>query len=404
MILEIDHNSFPMLIKDLKSRKMYTVIKDVMETIDDSLKTENPSITFDKLKDKILEAESNLMKNNETGNKTYLLNDSYSEILESYYDRKNHPEKYKGIDIGLSAIDKATNGFKPSTLNIVVGASGAGKSVILTNWAAEIYKRKYNVLFFSLEMPMTQVISRFISRELCIDYNRFYNGKLTEEEEIILNNKLPGILGKRSDEGILSNDDSFFIINTNFDSPDVSYVEEMVRKYNKMYGHVDVVFVDYLKNMKSKEIVKSGGSEWAHSGACAEGLRNLAANYGLTIFTAQQLNRSGLEKSRKTLSNSPENFEANQEDMSASQNAFHAADSVIAFAPDRENYRMYFKLTKGRDFRFEPFVVNYYPNFNRIIDPLIDDTPFMLSPIAGQLNADHQLPIAEDDSDFGDEF
>ena len=405
LILEIDHSSFPMLIKDLRSRKMYSVIQEIMHTIDDSLKTDQPAATFDKLKDKILQTESELIKNTQTGNRVYVLNESYNDIIESYLDKKNNPSKYKGIEVGMSVLDEATNGFKPSTLNLVVGASGAGKSVILTNWAAEVYKRNYNILFFSLEMPLQQVISRYVSRELCIDYNRFYNGKLTIDEEEMLMRKLPDILGQRSEDGIIvrKDNDASFIVFTNFDNPDVDYVEDAIRRHQKMYGKVDAIFVDYLNNMKSREVLKSGGAEWAHAGACAKGLRRLAANYGLTVFTAQQINRSGLEKGRKVMDTDPANFHANQEDITASQTAFHDSDAVIAFNPDVVNYKMYFKQVKGRDFRFEPFSVNYYPTMNRVVDARADDTTFMLSPLAAQINTGYQL-LPDDNSELFDEF
>ncbi len=405
MTLDLDHNSFPTLIKDLKSKKMYTVIKDIMYTIDNSLKSDNPSVIFDKLKEKIMQTEADLIHSKQTGNKTCLLSESYNEIIDEYFDKKNNPDKYKGIEIGLSVIDNATNGFKPSTLNIVAGASGAGKSVILTNWAAEVYRRKHNILFFSLEMPLQQVIGRYIARELCLDYNRFYNGKLTVDEEELLVKKLPTILGNDVEKNgvIKSNNNSYFIILTNFDNPDVDYIEDMVRKYQKMYGKIDAIFIDYLNNMRSKEILKSGGPEWAHSGACAKGLRRIAAHYGLTVFTAQQINRSGLEKSRKSQEKDPSDFKADQEDMSGSQTAFHDADSWIAFNPDIDSYKMYFKRVKGRDFYFEPFSVNYYPTMNRIVDSNADDTTFMLSPLAARENTEYQL-LTEEDEELFDDF
>lgn len=404
MLLEIDHNSFPMLLKDLRSRKMYTIIQDVMHTIDDSLKNDSPAATFDKLKDKILQTESNLNKNTKVGNRIYTLNESYNDIVVSYFDKKNNPEKYKGIEVGLLKLDAATNGFKPATLNIIVGASGAGKSIALTNLAAEVFKRQYNTLFFSLEMPLPQVIARYVARELCIDYDKFYNGKLSPEEEEILVTRLPDIIGDRSQNGIINskNNDAFFTVLTNFDNPDVDYIEEMIKRHQKMYGKVDVIFVDYLNNMTSKEVLKRNGQKWEHPGVCASGLRRLAANYNFTVFTAQQLNRSGLEKGRKTMDSSPEDFQANQEDMTGSQTAFHDADSVIAVNADIQNFRMYFRKVKARDFTFEPFFANYYPRMSRIVDANTDDTPLLLSPLDAQRNLSHQLDVDSNNNVLGE--
>ena len=405
MVFELDHNSFPMLVKDLRSKRMYKVVQDIMHTIDDSLKTENPSSVFEKLKDKILETESDLRKDTKTGNRVYLLNESSNDIMDKYLDRKNYPEKYKGMNVGLSVLDTATNGFKASTFNLVVAPSGGGKSITLLNWAAEVFHRKNNVLFFSLEMPQEQVVARYISRELCIDYKRFYNGQLFEDEEQILRDKLPDILGSKSDDGVISSNDSTFVIYTNFDNPDVDYIEDMIRRHQKMYGKVDAIFIDYLNNMRSREVLKSGGQEWAHSGICAKGIRRIAANYELTAFSAQQINRSGLERGRKTMDADPSSFNPRQEDISASQTAFHDADSVISGHPDIANFKMYYSQVKGRDFVFEPFSVNYYPTLNRIVDPSADDTKFMLSPMEARMNDEYRLSTSpENDVQLFDDF
>lgn len=405
LVLDIDHNAFPTLLQQLKSNKMTVVIQDIMHTIDFSLKTEDSIDTFEKIKDKILQTEAELIKNTHLGNKTYMLNKEYTDILSTYSDKKANPEKYKGIEVGLSPIDTITNGFKPSTCNVVVGASGAGKSVILLNWAAEVYKRGYNILFFSLEMPLEQVKNRYTARELCIDYNRLYNGKLTYDEERRLENKLESLFTRNEVMGGVN--DPFFGIIVNYDNPGPEYVEEMIRRYQKMYGKIDAIFVDYLNPMRDHEVTKRRGQFWEHSGACASALRGLAAKYDLVSFTAQQLNRSGLERGRKKMEAEPGEFQPHQEDISGSQQAAYDVDSIIGFNPDKKNYKMHFKLIKGRDFYFEPFAVSYYPTMTRIVDPLYDDTQFALSPMEVQISSSHQLGVSADSSlieEFGDDF
>ena len=129
----------------------------------------------------------------------------------------------------------------------------------------------------------------------------------------------------------------------------------------------------------------------------------LAANYNLTVFTAQQINRSGLQKGRKSMTDSPADFQTHQEDISSSQNAVHDADSIIGFAPDIPNRKMYIHLVKGRDFFFHPFSVTYYPEMTRIVDPKYDDTLFNLGPIEAQLYMNQQLSLNQDESII-DEF
>jgi replicative DNA helicase len=402
LVENIDHNSFPMVLKNLRKNKIKNVISEIVSNVTENIDNDGPLLAFEKMKESIISSENEIIYNRSSSNETYIFNQEYKNIINEYMDKKNNPEKYKGLEVGLSPIDNATNGFKPSTLNIVVGASGTGKSIILLNMASEIYKRCHNVIFFSLEMPKEQLKTRYICRELCVDYNKYYNAKLSPEEEERVFNGLENMFSSGSHSSTFKND-KYLIFDINHDNPGIEYIEEVVRRYQKLYGKPDAVFVDYLNNMRDREISKNRGSLWEHSGASAAGLRKLAANYNLTVFTAQQINRSGLQKGRKSMTDSPEDFQFHQEDISSSQNAVHDSDSIIGFLPDIPNRKMYIKLVKGRDFFFKPFSVNFYPEMTRIVDPKYDDTLFNLGPIEAQLYMNQQLLLNQDESMI-DEF
>jgi GTPase SAR1 family protein len=408
LLMEIDHNSFPVLLEKMRNNKRLAAIQDVMHTIDDSVKNDQPEETLEKIRDTVMTAET-IINKKLVGYDIVSVPEQVDKTWDVYQDKKKNQEKYKGIYIGLSPIDNITNGFKKSTLNIVVGASGSGKSTILLNWAAEVYKRGYNTLFFSFEMPLQQVMSRYISRETCVDYNRLYNGLLTEDEEERVREWKKDFRPQiNSDTASIGKQDNLFGVITNYNRPPVDFVAEQIKMHMKKYGPIDAIFVDYLNNMTDREVLRSGGKNWEHPGRCANGLRYaIGAKYNIAVFTAQQINRSGLEKGRKSYKENPADYEANQEDLSGSQQAAYDADAIIGFAPDKLNHRVHFHLVKGRDFWFEPFVASYYPNICRIIDPIADNTSFLLSPIAARTNAAHQLGTDADGDlveDFGDDF
>jgi len=49
--------------------------------------------------------------------------------IDSYFDRKNHPEKYTMLKYGMKEVDDATGGMQKQALYMVYGRTGAGKCV-----------------------------------------------------------------------------------------------------------------------------------------------------------------------------------------------------------------------------------------------------------------------------------
>ena len=68
-----------------------------------------------------------------------------------------------GVMTGLSELDEVLGGFRPSTLNIIAGRPGAGKSAAGVQVALNMARRGLGVGFFSLEMPEEQCSGRFAS-------------------------------------------------------------------------------------------------------------------------------------------------------------------------------------------------------------------------------------------------
>lgn len=113
------------------------------------------------------------------------------ELLTEYEETKKGREP--GIMTGWSEIDALTNGFQKGELAIFCAYTGEGKTQTLLNvgYHAAVYQQK-NVVFVSLEMPMTQVRRRIIARHTNhhkfglpggLDYQRIKNGKLDFGEE-----------------------------------------------------------------------------------------------------------------------------------------------------------------------------------------------------------------------------
>ena len=65
---------------------------------------------------------------------------------------------------------------------VLAGRPGMGKTSLALNMAIEIAKQDLNVLFFSLEMPASQLINRIIATECSINSQNFLTGRMSSDE------------------------------------------------------------------------------------------------------------------------------------------------------------------------------------------------------------------------------
>ena len=382
-----DTDSLPAYVHRLREAVMARKLSEIMSVASESLKTKGPIRAFEDVRNSILDVQFDL--NGTQGTRIFNLATSAGDIWNEYLLREKYPDRYKGIEVGLTVLDEATFGFKRGSLNIVIGEVGKGKSTILLNWAAEVFRRGYNVIFFSFEMPLWQVQARLVAREAMVSYEQFQKGKLTGEQKARLQAAFEE--GNKGQFYRSRENGNYFLIVQEADDCTVPFVESVIKKH-QVLGPPDAVFCDYLGNMTSREVLQSRGKSYEHSGRCAMDLRKLAKIYNFASFTAQQLNREGLSKGRKEIEDNPEEFEPHSEHVAGSKEAINVADSAIVFSPNPDEKKMYFKKMKGRDFDFEPFFATYYPEMCLIYDDN-DDTQqtATFASISGMDHVRHQM-------------
>lgn len=116
---------------------------------------------------------------------------SYTDIrwLEEFDARqaerkhlKEHPEERVLIPTGIKRLDAVVDGIQLGEVGLVVGTTGRGKSVMLTNLGYHAIKHSWGVAHFSLEMPGRQVAMRYDSRFIGLPYKKFKNYDFTPGE------------------------------------------------------------------------------------------------------------------------------------------------------------------------------------------------------------------------------
>ena len=82
-------------------------------------------------------------------------------------------EKQRGLSTGYPDLDRALGGLQPGTIVVAGGRVAMGKTVLMTNLAAQVARRNLDVgvLEFSLEIPADQLQARHLA-EACFDHRR----------------------------------------------------------------------------------------------------------------------------------------------------------------------------------------------------------------------------------------
>lgn len=89
------------------------------------------------------------------------------------YER-DHPDEFTTIPLGFPRIDKTlSGGGRKGELALIMGTTGRGKSIFLTNSAQACVARGYNAIYFGFEMPARQIAARQDSRWTGLQYQKF---------------------------------------------------------------------------------------------------------------------------------------------------------------------------------------------------------------------------------------
>ncbi|HQN72488.1 MAG TPA: replicative DNA helicase [bacterium] len=102
--------------------------------------------------------------------------------MQKLKERIDSGRKISGISSGYPVLDNFGSGFKPGDMIVLAGRPGMGKTSFALNMTIEIARLGHNVLFFSLEMPSSQLVQRIISIECSVNAKNLAIGKFEKDE------------------------------------------------------------------------------------------------------------------------------------------------------------------------------------------------------------------------------
>lgn len=230
-------------------------------------------------------AEKNILDISESLSKKRIV--SINDEIENLYTelgslRGKDKKGVTGVPTGYIRLDELTSGFQQSELIIVAGRPSHGKTALAVNIArnAAVDGHK-NILFFSLEMTVRELMIRLLASEARVDATRLKIGKTTNEEW----NRIATNMTKLKTNLFID------------DTSDLTILELRAKARRlKFEKGIDMIVVDYLQLLKGQDTrYERRDLEVAY---VSRSLKALAKDLEIPVVACAQLNR-GIEQRGK---------------------------------------------------------------------------------------------------------
>lgn len=221
--------------------------------------------------------------------------------LQSFINGISESVNTPCIATGFEALDKALDGgFYPS-LSLVGGLSSLGKTSLVLQIADQAAAAGTDVLFFSLEMAESELMSKSISRHTLLQAltqgldtknaksargitdGRRYQNYRKEERQLI----------ESAIEAYGQYAGKIRIIRSGLGRIGVAEIREAIEKHLRLTGRRPLVVIDYLQIIKPES---DRMTDKQAADAAVTGLKNLSADLGLALIAISSLNRASYKE------------------------------------------------------------------------------------------------------------
>jgi replicative DNA helicase len=184
-----------------------------------------------------------------------------------------------GYSTGLTALDDITSGVCGG-VTVIGGVPGCGKTTMVVHLIKEIgIIQKKPLMFFSLEMPATQIIKNLFANDLEINTKALRIGDINDNDY----DRITGSAGKYNENIIID------------DTPAITwqYIEAKIRKVRKNVplSTLIVVIIDYLQVMENSADEIKGRSDEALMSIRCKKIANMWKKYNVAFIELSQLSR-----------------------------------------------------------------------------------------------------------------
>lgn len=193
-----------------------------------------------------------------------------------------------GKSTGYPMLDNVTGGLKDGELTIIGARPSVGKTALGLNIAINAAMSGTPVLFFSLEMPESQIAERMLSMGSGVPMHKFTRGRNLNDTEVsrLIETSSPDGLGGC---GIW--------VESTSDQP-AARIAAITRRAIRKYG-IQIVVVDYLQLIRAENAKDNKAQQ---VGTLALRMKQLARDCGIPVLVPSQLNRDTEHRGKPRLS------------------------------------------------------------------------------------------------------
>jgi replicative DNA helicase len=220
----------------------------------------------------------------------------FLEDVDERYEYYHRVEEKVPFD--LEMFNKITRGgTRKKTLNVVMAASGVGKSAFLCHHAAACLSQNLNVLYITLEMAEEEIAKRIDANLLDSDMHILEQMPQDQYEAKVENLK-------KTCKGKL------IIKEYPTAAANVTHFRNLIEELKiKKKFTPDVIFVDYLNICSCARFkLGNGMNSYTYVKGIAEELRGMAKQFNIPLWTATQVNREGAKSSDMEMTDTSESF------------------------------------------------------------------------------------------------
>lgn len=216
-----------------------------------------------------------------------------SDARFEFYHRKE-----KKVPFDLDSFNKITKGgLTEKTLNIILAATGTGKTLVMNHMAAANLTMGQDVLYITLEMSEEKIAERIDANLLDISMN-----DIEELPKPMYDRKIAKL--KQNVKGRL------MIKEYPTANASVNHFRALLDEMKMKKNFVpDIIYIDYM-NIAASARLRMGNSvnSYNYVKSIAEELRGLAVEYAVPIVTATQSNRNAFADSDVGLDGTSDSF------------------------------------------------------------------------------------------------
>lgn len=302
-----DPKDLDMLIRELKANRMCRSMAQVIQKVIPTIKPDSVESAYENLLKELLVLPLHGMSNAVVAT-VHEIHEALEERVMSYLEAAAAK-----VPACLKAFDLVMGGFAYGEFVVITAGTGQGKSNMMLWWAEQFVERGFNCLYVTIEMSYEETMNRYHSIQtgysvLDIGHKRIlpenqgdYFEKLiaaSKEKEVrpaflrecqtIKNRKDPKFALKIAKK-YSNRKAKMFVVDMEAATP--ARIEQEMQRI--MMDHkLDCVFVDFLNVMDPEFANKDRVRELT---SISRSMKKLARKSGTVLFTAAQMDTTGLE-------------------------------------------------------------------------------------------------------------